>query len=84
MQDLNWTNSVYMFHEAFPAELVLYVYHLFMASTTAQYIVTFKAGKKSMGNKYLLHGFLNPMKSSALLKSEFTNQAAISTVKSVL
>ena len=59
LQDLNWTNIVYMYDEAFPTELILHLYQLFIASDTAQYLITFKAGKKSKGNSYLLKGFLN-------------------------
>ena len=44
LQDLNWTNIVYMFDEAFPTDLVLYWYHLFMESTTTKYFISFKAG----------------------------------------
>ena len=60
LQDLNWTNIVYMFDEAFPTNLVLYLYHLFMESTTTKYLISFKAGKHNTGNEDLLSGFVNP------------------------
>ena len=59
LQDLNWTNIVYMFDEAFPTELVLHLCHLFMQSTTAKYFISFKAEKPFTGNNSSLHGFLN-------------------------
>ena len=60
LQDLNWTNVVYMFDKTFPTDLVLYLYHLFMESTTTQYLISFKAEKHNTGNQYLLSGFVNP------------------------
>ena len=60
LKDLEWCKILYMFDEAFTTELVMYIYHLFMSSKNTKYLITFKAGKKSAGNKYLLDGFLNP------------------------
>ena len=72
-----------MFDDTFSTELVLYVYHLFMASTAAKYHVTYKARKMSMGHNTCFMDFSTPMKSRVSMKSEFTNKAAMSTVKSV-
>ena len=59
LQDLNWTNIVYMCYKAFPTGLVSHLYHLFIASDYAQYLISFETGKKSKGINYLLKGFLN-------------------------
>ena len=46
LQDLNWTNIVNMYYDAFPTVLGLHLYCLLIASDTAQYLISFKAGKK--------------------------------------
>ena len=43
LKDLDWCKIVYMFNEAFPIELVMYIYQLFMASKTTKYLITLKA-----------------------------------------